>query len=117
MRSLLTSMLLGLAVLMPLSNRTAVAETKGGDDVGSESRFQQVVDLAGGWSMGGDPTFIEQRGHRLIFTNERGEVAGGRILAPTLVIADGWGGLRGTIANRGTAIFWENGTVWFRAPY
>jgi len=121
MRSLLiSSVVVALAALTPippLSPQTAAAGPYGGDDVNSESGLLQVIDLAGEWSMGGQPTFVEQRGDRVTFINEHGQVAGGRILTPTLVIADGWGYLRGTVANRGTAIYWENGTVWFRTPY
>ncbi len=81
---------------------------------GSTPTIPSSVDVSGAWSINGQGTAIQQSGTQLVFTNEFGQSAQGRLFSDTQVIADGWGGLIGTIGN-GNIISWSNGTVWTRA--
>lgn len=74
---------------------------------------QSLPNISGQWFFGSQATSIAQNGTSLTFTNENGTVAAGRFLSSTEVIADGWGGLRGTLVNNST-IQWANGTTWSR---
>ena len=76
---------------------------------------ESTPNISGTWFMGDRATSISQNGTSLIFTNENGTSAQGRFLSSTEVIADGWGGLRGTLVNSST-IRWANGHTWTRSP-
>lgn len=74
---------------------------------------QTYPNISGTWYFGNLATSISQSGQNITFTNEQGVSAQGRFLTSTDVIADGWDGLRGTIATNGT-ISWANGDTWSR---
>jgi len=76
---------------------------------------ESTPNIAGTWYIGKLATNIAQNGTNLTFTNENGTMAQGRFLSSTEVIADGWGGLRGTLVNNST-IRWANGDSWTRSP-
>ena len=59
---------------------------------------------------GSSPVLVQQSGIDLRFTNERGEMSGGRFVNSTAIVAADWGNLMATIA--GDEIQWDNGTVW-----
>ena len=73
--------------------------------------------LEGAWSINGQGTSIAVLGNsgNVRFTNEFGDTASGRIISSTQVIADGWGGLVGTVSADGNTINWANNTTWVRA--
>jgi hypothetical protein len=76
-----------------------------------------LFNLLGRWFFGGNasqPASVQQRNGRLSVTNERGDTAAAHMDGNTIV-ADGWGGLRGTVADNGRTINWANGTSWMRA--
>ncbi len=78
-------------------------------------------DLSGTWYMNGNATLpcsIEQRpSGRVLFTNEKGSAAWGRVFGNHVSIpdwspGDGIQGLQGTI--RGDRIVWPDGDYWSR---
>lgn len=83
---------------------------------GGTITFRTAVtrDQSGPWSINGRGTSIVLNGSNATFTNEFGDVAQGRVISSTQVIADGWGGLIGDISADGNSISWRNGTLWSR---
>jgi hypothetical protein len=66
--------------------------------------------IAGDYAVDGRTARVEQSGGDLTFINENGGSSRGRFLSASLVIANDWGGLTGTIVNG--RIEWTNGSVW-----
>jgi len=69
--------------------------------------------ISGTWYFGNQATSIAQNGQSLTLTNEQGVSSQGRFLSSSEIIADDWGGLRGTLVNSAT-ISWTNGDRWTR---
>lgn len=68
--------------------------------------------LEGTWYLCDQATSIAQRGDRLVLTNELGNVAHGRLLDGTHIVAEEWHGLRGIVV--AGAIHWSNNITWNR---
>jgi hypothetical protein len=80
---------------------------------------KQTTGLAGNWLYQGQPCAIWQQGVVLIFVNEGGGLATGRMTGPdTFILQAGFGwdnSLIGIVSNGGNLITWSNDTQWQRA--
>jgi hypothetical protein len=70
--------------------------------------------LQGIWKISGKSCQVIQNGRELTFINERGERAAGHFKDGGTVVATGWGGLQGTLADGNRRINWANNTSWSR---
>jgi hypothetical protein len=77
-----------------------------------------TINVSGTWYREGRqnlPAYVQMSNGMPIFINEKGERSRGHFAAVNVVIADDWGGLRGTVDASGSQISWANGSTWTRA--
>jgi hypothetical protein len=72
------------------------------------------VDRVG--SSKGGPAKITLSENKIVFFNEANTSANGHFEDSNTVVADDWGGLRGTLNAEKSVLTWANNTTWQRRP-
>jgi hypothetical protein len=114
---ILTAYVLASWGVLPTATPTAAGQTQARQKEAPKSPAREKSKWPGEWLMEGNadqPCAIFQQGRVLLFVNERGDFATGRITEATKVVVHGWGDLVGELTDEGKTISWGNDTRWKR---
>jgi hypothetical protein len=83
--------------------------------LGGPTAVAQLPNIAGAdWCVGINRVTIKQSGKELVFINENRSSSRGHFENADAVVADDWGGIRGTISADRTILTWANNAIWQR---